>query len=84
MIPIANPAFPPEDIPPDKEAAAVAVDEGVIVEMDRAAVCEDETEDERRVDEETATAMDVGRVDEGCADDDEATSITALLVADGT
>lgn len=99
-MPIASPAFPPGDMPAEDEetATAVAVDEGVVGERDLLLVRECGMYEERRVDDEAATAIEVGRVedlsegggggvgDDGVVDDDDdndkSTTTAALLGGD--
>lgn len=69
-------------MPPDEEAAAaVAVDERDVVGEERVAV-RDATYEEAKLVDETATATDVGKLDNRAADDGSTTDATPL-VADG-
>lgn len=88
MMPMAKPALPLVDMPLEVAASAIAVAEAVVDERDLVAVAVLETEIyERRVDDETVTAMEVGRAEaEAEASDDESTTATAsalLLVVGG-
>jgi hypothetical protein len=82
MMPMANPTLPLEDMPLEVAASAIAVAEAVVDERDLVAVAvlEAETYEERRVDDETVTAMEVGRAEAEERDDESTTATAAALL----